>query len=102
MKKILLGMVGLVAVGIAAPASAADLPAQPYTKASPVMMPALYDWSGLYIGLNGGGGWSRKCWTNTNTLSVATIPNFSEGCHDATGGMVGGQMGYRLQSGAWV
>jgi outer membrane immunogenic protein len=26
----------------------------------------------------------------------------SEGCTDATGGMVGGQMGYRLQSGAFV
>ena len=102
MKKILLGMVGLVALGIAAPASAADLAARPYAKAPPTMMAAVYDWSGLYIGLNGGGGWTRKCWTNTNDLAVLTVPNVSEGCHDATGGMVGGQMGYRLQSGAWV
>ena len=30
MKKFLLGTVGLVALGMAAPASAADLPARPY------------------------------------------------------------------------
>jgi outer membrane immunogenic protein len=102
MKKILLGLAGLMALGIAAPASAADLAASPYTKAPPVMMPAMYDWSGFYIGLNGGGGWSHKCWTNTANLGVPTVPNVSEGCHDATGGMAGGQIGYRLQSGAWV
>ena len=56
MKKFLLGTVGLVALGIAAgPASAADLAARPvYTKA-PMMAPA-YDWSGFYIGINGGRG----------------------------------------------
>ena len=43
MRKIWLCSVGLVALGMAAPALAADLPA--YTKA-PVMIPALYDWSG--------------------------------------------------------
>ena len=26
----------------------------------------------------------------------------AEGCHDATGGVAGGQIGYRWQSGAWV
>jgi len=102
MKKFLLGAIGLVALGIAAPASAADLAARPYTKAPPPMMAAIYDWSGFYIGLNGGGGWSRKCWDVSNILGVAVIPNLREGCHDASGGMVGGQIGYRWQSGAWV
>ena len=39
MKRFLLGAIALVAMSVAAPA--ADLPA--YTKAPPVMMPALYD-----------------------------------------------------------
>ena len=26
----------------------------------------------------------------------------AEGCHDATGGIVGGQIGYRWQAGTWV
>jgi outer membrane immunogenic protein len=97
MKKILLGMVGLMALGAAAPASAADLPAKVYTKA-PAMVAAVYDWSGFYIGANGGGGWSRKCWDNTTVAPFV----FGEGCHDASGGLAGGQIGYRWQSANWV
>jgi outer membrane immunogenic protein len=101
MKKILLGAAALVAaIVVAEPASAADLPARTYTKA-PAMVAAIYDWSGFYIGLNGGGGSTHKCWNITNNAG-ALIPSTSEGCHDATGGMVGGQLGYRWQTGAWV
>jgi outer membrane immunogenic protein len=107
MKKFLLGAMGLAALGMAAPASAADLAARPYTKA-PAMVAAIYDWSGVYIGINGGGGWSHKCWTeapSTQTIpgvGVVTNPGGNEGCHNATGGMVGGQIGYRWQANAWV
>jgi len=98
MKKIVLGAVGLIAM--ATSASAADLAARPYTKAPP-MVAAMYDWSGFYIGANGGWGSSHKCWDVTTALGV-TIPAFREGCHDATGGTVGGQIGYRWQAAAWV
>src|SRR5436305_71582 len=99
MKKALLGIVGLAAASTIAPANAADLAARPYTKAPPPMVAAVYDWTGFYLGLNGGGGWAHKCWTNTATaLFGPTIPNASEGCHDATGGMAGGQIGYRWQA----
>jgi outer membrane immunogenic protein len=99
MRKFLLGAVGLLALGIAAPASAADLASRPYTKAPPVMMPAIYDWSGAYIGLNGGWGSSRKCWDD---VTGAGVFNGAEGCHNATGGVAGGQIGYRWQTAAWV
>jgi outer membrane immunogenic protein len=102
MKKILLGTVGLIALSLAAPASAADLAARPYTKAPPPMVAAVYDWSGFYIGINGGGGSARKCWdlvTPTPAFPLAVGP---EGCHDATGGTVGGQIGYRWQASNWV
>ena len=99
MKKFFLATVGLVALGMAAPASAADLAARPYTKAPPPIV-AIYDWSGFYIGVNGGGGWSHKCWDVTNFRTPITA--FGEGCHDATGGVVGGQVGYRWQSANWV
>ena len=102
MKKILLGAAGLVAaLSMAAPAAAADLPAAPYTKA-PSMIAAIYDWTGLYIGLNGGGGSARKCWDINNNAGAAVTPAVAEGCHNATGGMVGGQIGYRWQAGGWV
>jgi len=102
MKTILLGVAAVVAaLGVAAPASAADLPARVYTKA-PAMVPAIYDWSGVYIGINGGGGSTHKCWDITNDLGFPVSPAFREGCHDATGGFVGGQLGYRWQAASWV
>src|ERR1700754_4815083 len=99
MKKILLATVGLLALG-AAPALAADLPAKVYTKA-PAVIPPIYNWSGFYVGINGGGGSARDCLT-LNSLAGISVPAVAEGCHNATGGMVGGQIGYRWQSANWV
>ena len=45
----------------AAPAAAADLAARPYTKAPPALIAVVYDWSGFYIGANGGWGQSHNC-----------------------------------------
>jgi outer membrane immunogenic protein len=89
----------LAAFGMA-PALAADLPVQTYTK-TPVWIPAAYDWSGFYLGLNGGGGSSRQCWTINASAGVPVTPN-SEGCNTSTGGLVGGQIGYRWQTSGWV
>jgi outer membrane immunogenic protein len=100
MKKLLIAAAGLVAVSIAAPASAADLAANPATKAPPVA--AIYDWSGFYVGINGGGGSAHACWDIVSTLGVAVAPAINEGCHDASGGTVGGQTGYRWQTSRWV
>jgi len=100
MKKFLLATVGLIALGIAAPASAADLAARPYTKAPPAPVVPIYDWSGFYIGADGGGASSRKCWDVTS-FRGPVVP-FGEGCRDATGGVAGGQVGYRWQSASWV
>jgi len=105
MNKLFSAVLGLAAFSLAAPASAADLAARPYTKAPAPMIAAVYDWSGFYIGINGGGGWSRKCWDTTTPVVIVGGPVIApgaEGCHDATGGVVGGQLGYRWQAGAWV
>jgi outer membrane immunogenic protein len=102
MRKFWLVPVGLAALGMVTPASAADLAARPYTKAPPAPVVAIYDWSGFYIGANGGWGSSHKCWDVTNFPGAIVVPTFREGCHDATGGVVGGQIGYRWQSASWV
>jgi outer membrane immunogenic protein len=99
LKLIFSAAVAVATVGIGA-ASAADLPARTYTKA-PAMSP-MYNWSGFYIGLNGGGGSSRDCWSATNNAGVAVVPAAPEGCHSATGGTAGGQIGYRWQASSWV
>jgi len=93
MKKILIAA-SLIAASTATTASAADL-GRPYTKAPPPMVAAIYDWSGFYIGANGGWGSSRDSRTNVTTASFLRR-------HDATGGVAGGQLGYRWQTGAWV
>jgi outer membrane immunogenic protein len=96
MKKFLLGTIG--AVAMAAPAFAADLPARTYTKAPPPVVMPVYDWSGFYIGGNGGWGESRNC------LSVVPLTGLveSDGCVSKSGGLLGGQVGYRWQTGGMV
>ena len=94
----------------AANVSATDLspPAPRYAKpvstaATQIMAPvSAYDWSGFYVGANGGGGLSHKCWDMTDFVLVGPIvPAYRDGCHDATGVTFGG-VGYRWQTGSWV
>jgi outer membrane immunogenic protein len=73
-------------------ALAADLPVR-YTKAPAPVAVAAYDWSGFYLGANGGWGSSNKHWY----LGVA-----DDGAHNATGAVAGGQIGYNWQVGSWV
>jgi outer membrane immunogenic protein len=101
MKGFLLATVAFAAFGMANQASAADLAARTYTKA-PAMVAAAYDWSGFYIGLNGGGASSRECYDLTGVAGTALANTAREGCHNATGGLVGGQIGYRWQAANWV
>lgn len=100
MKKIAWAAAGLIVLS-AAPALAADLPARVYTKAPAAVAP-IYSWAGFYIGLNGGGGSSHKCWDLNAVGGVGPILAIAEGCHDATGGLAGGQIGYRWQATNWV
>src|ERR1700722_13239355 len=94
-KGLLLGALALVTLGITAPAIAADLPARTYTKA-PDMGPVAYDWSGGFVGLNGGWGTANRCFDQTAPVVGA------EGCHGTSGGFAGGQLGYRWQMSSWV
>jgi outer membrane immunogenic protein len=89
-----IGVVLASAVAFTGVASGADLPAKAYTKA-PMVAP-VYNWGGFYLGLDAGGASSRNCWTGGVPLPTGL------GCHDATGGLVGGQVGYRWQATRWV
>ena len=97
MKNLLLATVGLVAlVGMAAPASAADM-AVKAGHPPPVLAP-IYDWTGFYIGANGGWGQSRNCWDFVDVAGVVV----ADGCRERSGGLAGGQIGYRWQASQWV
>ncbi len=89
MKRVFFALVGLAA--LTGTAAAADLPPRPapapYYKA-PVAIP-VYNWTGFYIGINGGGGFGRSQWDST-------------GSFDISGGLVGGTVGYNYQFGQGV
>jgi outer membrane immunogenic protein len=95
MKKFLLSTVGLIALGMSAPAWAADMA----VKAPPAPPPpVLYNWTGFYIGGNGGWGESHNCWDFITVVGAS----IADGCRDRSGGLVGGQLGYRWQVNQWV
>jgi outer membrane immunogenic protein len=73
-------LLGALLAGVSLPAVAADMAA----KAQPGYVARNFDWTGFYVGADGGYGF-----TNTDGL-------------DMKGGFVGGQIGYNLQSGPMV
>ena len=95
MKKFLLATVGLIALGISAPASAADMAVK---AAPPPYVAPIYNWTGFYIGGNGGWGQSNSC-LNFDGFGIF---GFADGCASRSGGLVGGQIGYRWQASQWV
>ena len=68
MKRILIGIVTVTSL-LGTSAFAADLPVKTYTKA-PVYVEPVYDWTGFYIGLNGGYSWGNS----SNTFTAGTLP----------------------------
>jgi outer membrane immunogenic protein len=95
MKRFLLATAAVLALAAAtAPASAADLPrAQPVVQAPVVAPLTVYDWTGFYIGVNGGGAWGRSSFDGL----TGTNDHFN-----TSGGLAGGTAGYNLQYGRAV
>src|SRR5664280_2079646 len=92
MRRIVLVLASALSVGVLQSASAADIPAPVY-KAPPAAV-VVSNWTGCYIGINGGYGWGRK------DFSSDTLGDL--GSHTATGGVAGGQVGCDYQTGPWV
>ena len=70
-------------------AQAADLP-QPSYKAPAYVGPSYANWTGFYVGLNGGYGLGTSDW---DVPAVSTDPS---------GAVYGGTIGYNFQTGTWV
>jgi outer membrane immunogenic protein len=79
----------VLALAAAGAAQAADLSVAPIYKAPPMAAPPAYNWSGFYLGINGGGAWGTSNWD--------TIGGFN-----LSGGVVGGTAGYNWQLGHGV
>jgi outer membrane immunogenic protein len=70
-------------------AQAADIPPRYRAPVSAPVMAPLYNWTGFYVGVNGGGGWGRSRWDSADAFNVS-------------GGLVGGTLGYNYQVGQLV
>ncbi|MFZ3358430.1 MAG: outer membrane beta-barrel protein [Xanthobacteraceae bacterium] len=97
MKRILI--TAFLSIAAAIPAFAADLP-QPMAPQAPAayvpVVAPVYNWGGIYVGINGGWGWGNGKWTaNTGTGT------FSANAND-NGGVVGGTLGANWQTGVLV
>jgi outer membrane immunogenic protein len=93
MNKRMLGCVVLGAVALAGQAIAADLPARVYK--APAVAPALaYNWTGCYVGIEGGGAWGRSSHTAASGAGTG-LP--ITGDYDLSGGLVGGTVGCNYQ-----
>jgi outer membrane immunogenic protein len=72
-------------------ASAADMSVP--VKAPVAPMVAIYDWTGFYLGINGGYGWGSQ-----DPLAVLTT-RFDRSSFNMTGGVFGGTAGAQIQKG---
>ena len=95
MRKFWMGIIGLAAAAAAGPAAAADMAVK---ARPPAPLPVIYSWTGFYIGANGGWAQSHNCWDFVPVAGVI-VPN---GCRDQSGGVIGGQIGYRWQANQFV
>jgi outer membrane immunogenic protein len=82
MKRILLASVAILALGVAS-ASAADMQRREMPTKAPAYVAQMYNWTGAYVGINGGYGWRTSGSSNG-------------------GGLVGGTIGYNWQAGSPV
>jgi outer membrane immunogenic protein len=95
MKRIILTTVSLGVLGMVSPALGADLP---YAKA-PVIAAPVYDWTGVYVGVFGGGGFGNH--NINNGAGTTPFQNFTAN-YSSQGGLAGGEAGYNWQSGNYL
>ena len=93
MKRLVLASVGALAVAASmGSANAADIARRAAMPTKAVPYVSTYNWTGAYVGINGGAGWGRSNFS----APVAT------GDFNTRGGQVGGTIGYNYQAGQAV
>jgi len=89
MKRVILAGIGALAMfSMMGAANAADLPRRQVMPAKAPVYAPVYNWTGFYLGINGGGAWGRSKWSG---------PVGDTGGFNVDGGVVGGTIGYNWQ-----
>jgi len=87
-----LPVVAAIASLLATNANAADLPVKAPAKVTPV-----WNWTGFYVGVNGGYSWGRANTSIAPFVSPFPIAAFAPFRQNVDGGIGGGQVGYNWQ-----
>lgn len=99
MKRILFA--AILSVATAGGAGAADI-AQPPPPEAPgayvPLVPPVYNWGGVYIGINGGWGWGDGKWSLPATVAFPAL----SGTVNDNGAIIGGTLGVNYQTDAFV
>jgi outer membrane immunogenic protein len=99
-----LGLIVSLGIGLASiqNALAADLPVPPPVYHAPAVVAPT--WTGLYLGVNGGWGWTSNFNASSTFFDPTGATVISPGASNlsATGAVFGGQVGYNWQTGNWV
>lgn len=77
------------ALALMSAAAAADIPRYPPPVTKAPGHPGFYNWTGFYLGINGGGGWGTSAWDSTGDFNLS-------------GGLIGGTIGYNWQGGGFI
>ena len=88
----------MLSIAAAGTALAADLPPPAPVQAPAAYIPTVapvYNWGGIYVGINGGWGWGQTSWT---VGPAGGFPALTGSTSD-TGGLVGGTVGANFQTG---
>ena len=85
------GTAALALLAASYSAQAADIPRPVYKGVRSVV--AYYNWTGFYVGINGGYMWGKTEFTGVGGGTFSTSPN---------GWLVGGTVGFNYQVGSWV
>ncbi len=94
MKRFVVACVGLAGLAglwtfAGGAAHAADLPPRYGPAPRAAFYNPIYNWTGFYLGINGGGGWGRSQWDGVDKFATS-------------GGLIGGTIGYNWQFGQAV
>jgi outer membrane immunogenic protein len=93
MKRVFLaGVSALAVLSAVGAANAADLARRQVPMKAPMYTAPVYNWTGFYAGINGGGVWGTSNWSNA--LGASSF--------NANGALIGGTAGYNWQMGSAV
>src|SRR5262245_36437323 len=98
MKTILLATAAVVLLAVGS-ASAADIRAPAYKAPPPPPPPPLYNWSGCFIGVAGGGAWGQSKHVSGGPLAPGADITDS---YNLSGGIIGGTWGCNYQVAPWT